>query len=206
VTVPALDAALLGFAAAASPGPFQALLVDRAARAGARRALPLSLVPLCSDAPAVLACLFAVAGLPPLFVRGLGAAGGLLLCVLGWTGLRDLPPAVEDPAAPAPARPADRGFGRAVLVNTLNPNAWIFWSVVGAPLLAGALRASAGEAAAFLGAFYASITATNAALAVAFGAIGARGPRVRRTLAFVSAVAFTGMGLAQLWRAAATAV
>ena len=53
------QAALLGLSAAASPGPFQALLLERAARVGPRRALPLALVPLASDPPVVVACLFA---------------------------------------------------------------------------------------------------------------------------------------------------
>ena len=203
MTVLALDAAVLGFAAAASPGPFQALLIDRAARVGARRALPLSLVPLCSDPPVVVACLLAISGLPPAFVRVLGALGGLLLCWMGWGGLRDLPPAgagAADRAAQAD-RTQPGGFWRAALVNLLNPNAWLFWSVVGGPRLAGALRVSAGEAAGFLLGFYLLITLTNAGLVAAFAAVGALGPRMRRGLAFVSAVAFLGLGLLQLAKA-----
>jgi len=194
-----LDAAVLGFAAGAAPGPFQALLLERSARQGARRALPLALVPLVSDPPVVAACLFALAGVPPPLLRALGGAGGLLLLWMGLGALRRLVKGA-DRGAPAPARAAD-GFWGAALVNLLNPNAWIFWSLVGGPLLARAARASATEAAVFLVAFYLPLTATCAALVAGFGALGRLGARVRLALAALSGAAFLGLGGLQLWRA-----
>ncbi len=205
------QAALLGLSAAASPGPFQALLLERAARVGPRRALPLALVPLASDPPVVVACLFALSGLPPGFVTGLRLLGGALLCWLGATALRDLARGegarAEVGGGAASAGPAGgeaaRGFWRAALVNLLNPNAWLFWSLVGGPLLAAALAASAAEALLFLAAFYVPLTLTNGALVLAFGGVGRLGPRAARTLGGASAVAFLALGLAQLWGALA---
>ncbi len=196
----AVQAAALGFSAAASPGPFQALLLERAARAGPRRALHLSLVPLASDPPVVVACLFALSGLPPAFLVALQLLGGALLVWMGAGALRDLarPAPGGDPAA----APRAGGFWRAALVNLLNPNAWLFWSLVGGPLLAAALRASPARAALFLAAFYLPLTATNAALVLAFGAVGRLGPRAARALGGLSATAFLALGLTQLWRAA----
>jgi threonine/homoserine/homoserine lactone efflux protein len=202
----AAQAAALGFSAAASPGPFQALLLERAARTGPRRALHLALVPLVSDPPVIACCLLALSGLPPLLLTGLRLLGGALLCWMGASALRELarPPADGDGdgggGGAAPAR--GQGFWRAALVNLLNPNAWLFWSLVGGPLLAGAVRASAGEAALFLAAFYLPLTATNAALVAAFGAVGRLGPRAARALGGASALAFLALGLAQLAGAA----
>ncbi len=68
----------LGFSASASPGPFQALLLQQAARLGPRRALHLALVPAVSDPPVIVACLFALAGLPAGLLRLLALAGGTL--------------------------------------------------------------------------------------------------------------------------------
>lgn len=211
------QAALLGLSAAASPGPFQAVLLERAARVGPRRALPLALVPLASDPPVVVACLFALSGLPSGFVTALRLLGGALLCWLGATALRALarPGAGEaegggagsEASGPSNGRPAaggsQRGFWSAALVNLLNPNAWLFWSLVGGPLLAAALRASAAEALLFLGCFYAPLTLTNGALVLAFGGVGRLGPRAARALGGSSAVAFLALGLAQLWGALA---
>jgi threonine/homoserine/homoserine lactone efflux protein len=89
-----------------------------------------------------------------------------------------------------------------VLVNLLNPNAWIFWSLVGGPILAGTPRGAPGLPLAFLGAFYLTLTATNAGTVLVFGAVGRLGPRAARALAGLSGVALLVLGLAQLWRSA----
>ncbi len=189
----------LGFPAAASPGPFQAFLLQSAARVGPRRSLHLSLVPLVSDPAVILACLLALSGLPAGLLTALQVAGGGLLVWMGATGVRDLlrppRPAGEEVAAPT------RGFWSAVLVNLTNPNVWIFWSLVGGPTLAVALREAPGGAAAFLAGFYLSLVSTNAALLILFGAVGRLGPGVARALAGVSAAAFLLLGLTQLGRA-----
>jgi len=200
--LPALHGLGLGFPAAASPGPFQAVLLQRAAAVGPRRALPLALVPLVSDPVVIVATSLALAGLPGGFIRLLQAVGGGLLAWMGAAGVRDLlrPPLVEAAAAAA-AAPA-QGFWRAALVNLTNPNAWIFWSLVGSPILAGALREAPASAALFLAGFYVALTGTNAALILLFGAVGRLGPGVARTLAGLSATAFLVLGLTQLWRAA----
>ncbi len=193
----------LGFSASASPGPFQALLLERAARLGPRRALHLALVPLVSDPPIIAGCLLALAGLPAGLLRLLSLAGGALLVYMGGSALRALWSARADSAGGGPAAaPPEVGFWRAVLVNLLNPNAWIFWSLVGGPILAEALRRSATQPAAFLGGFYAALTATNAVTVLVFGAVGRLGPRTAQALGGISAAAFLAMGVAQLWRAA----
>jgi threonine/homoserine/homoserine lactone efflux protein len=188
----------LGFPAAASPGPFQAFLLQSAARVGPRRSLHLSLVPMVSDPAVILACLLALSGLPGGFLTALQVAGGVLLVWMGGTGVRALlrssRPAGEE-VAPV------RGFWSAVLVNLTNPNVWIFWSLVGGPTLAVALREAPGGAAAFLAGFYLSLVSTNAALLILFGAVGRLGPGVARALAGVSAAAFLLLGLTQLGRA-----
>ena len=200
----------LGFSASASPGPFQALLLERAARLGPRRALHLALVPLASDPPVIVACLLALAGLPGGLLRLLSLAGGAFLVFLGGSALRDLwrgrYGAAGEPAGTGAGEPDGAragGFWRAVLVNLLNPNAWIFWSLVGGPILAGALRQAAPHPLAFLGGFYLALTATNAATVLVFGAVGRLGPRAARTLGGLSALAFLALGLAQLWQGAA---
>ena len=202
----------LGFSASASPGPFQALLLERSARLGPRRALHLALVPLVSDPPVIAACLLALAGLPGGLLRLLSLVGGAFLVYLGGVALRDLWRgragagwAEGAGAAGGPAAEPAAGFWRAVVVNLLNPNAWIFWSLVGGPILAGALRQAAPHPLAFLGGFYLALTATNAATVLVFGAVGRLGPRAARALGGLSALAFLALGLMQLWQGAAPA-
>ncbi len=189
--------AVLGLASAAAPGPFQALVVARSLRAGPVRALPLAFVPLTSD-PVVIAVVLAVlTQLPPGFLTALSAVGAAVVLWLAVATLRD----VARGGAPAPGSGGDSpGFLSAVALNMTNPNAWIFWSAVGGPLLATAWRSSPPAAVGFLAAFYACITAGNAALALAAGAIARAGPRAARALGILSGVALLCFGAWQLLR------
>jgi threonine/homoserine/homoserine lactone efflux protein len=188
--------ATLGFSAAASPGPFQAFLLSRAARAGWRRTLPLALAPLVSDVPIVALVLLALTRVPAGLLRGLDVAGGLLLLWLAWRGLF-----TNGDEGPGPAPAEGRGaFLQAVLVNATGPGPWVFWSTVCGPILAGAWKGSPAGALAFLLGFYGMLVGGKAAIVAAFGLAGRIGPRAARALALASAAAMAVMGALQLWR------
>jgi len=193
----AAQGAVLGLASAAAPGPFQAILVARSLRAGPVRALPLAFVPMTSDPVVIAAVLLVLGQLPAGFLRALTGVGAVVVLLLAATTLRE---AARGGAALAKADPVGRGFASAAAVNVTNPNAWIFWSAVGGPLVASAWRASPPAAVAFLAGFYASITAGNAALALAAGGMARAGPRVARALGLASGLALAGFGAWQLAR------
>jgi threonine/homoserine/homoserine lactone efflux protein len=194
---------LLGFTAAATPGPFQALLVARSLRAGPLRALPLALVPLVSDTVVVATVLAVLSQLPAGFLRALTALG---LVVIVWLAVGTLRAAgrAEDPAERALGAP--RGLLPALLVNVTSPGAWLFWSMVGGPLLAAAWHASASHALAFLAGFYACISGGNAALVLLAGGIARAGPRAARALGYASGLALLGFAGWQGWRLCAPLV
>jgi threonine/homoserine/homoserine lactone efflux protein len=189
--LPFAQGATLGFSAAAQPGPFQAYLLAQSAREGPLRALPLALVPLVSDPPVIAAVLALLAQVPPGLLRALQIGGGAFVLWLGASGLRA---ALRPAAADAGAREPPRGFWRAVLVNLTNPNAWIFWSLVGGPILAEAWRAAPARALAFLAGFYLLLLGGNAALVLAFGAAGRLGPRAAGVLGVLSSAALLAFG------------
>jgi threonine/homoserine/homoserine lactone efflux protein len=203
--------AALGFGAAASPGPFQAFLLSRAARDGPVRALPLALAPLASDGPVIALILLALSRAPALLLRGLGVAGGAFLLWIAWGTVRALvgPGDAERPAAAGGAARAAEGpggsFARAALVNALGPGPWIFWSTVGGPTLLEAWRAGPGHALAYLGGFYALLVGGNGALVVLAGWAGSAGPRAARALGWASAAVMALLGALQLWRGIAGA-
>lgn len=186
----------LGLSAAASPGPFQALLVSESIRRGPRRAAPLAAVPALSDAPAVVVVTAVLARLPPALLTALTLAGGVVLL---WMGAGALRAAWRAPAGAASPGPPPQGFLRAALVNVTNPNVWIFWSTVGGPILAGAWRSAAGGALAFLAAFYACITAGNLSILLLAGGLARLGPRAPRVLGLASGAALLAFGAWQLW-------
>jgi threonine/homoserine/homoserine lactone efflux protein len=187
--------ALLGLSAAASPGPFQAYLLAQSLRSGAPRTLPVALVPLVSDPPVIVATLVALSSLPARLLDGLELASAAVVLWLAATTLRALwrPP-------PAREREPPRGFLRAALLNFTNPNAWIFWSAVGGPVLAGAWRRAPLEAAAFLAGFYLLLTCGNAALVLLAGNARRLGHGLDRGLGAVSGLALLAFGAWQLAR------
>jgi threonine/homoserine/homoserine lactone efflux protein len=188
---------VLGFSAAASPGPFQAFLFASTARLGIRRAVPLTLAPLVSDVPIVALVLVALTHVPSGLLRAVEVAGGLFLLWLAWGSLHVAGEGSE--RRPAPSRPGG-DFLRAVLVNAAGPGPWVFWSTVCGPILADAWRVSPARAVAFLAGFYGLLVGGKAVLVVAFGMAGRVGPGVARALAIASAAAMAVMGGLQLWR------
>src|SRR5512133_861370 len=168
--------AALGFSAAAQPGPFQAYLLAQSLRNGAARTMPVALVPLVSDPPVIAIVLAVLAQLPAGLLRALQIAGGAVVLWLAASTLR----ALRSPPARDAAHPSPRGFLRAALVNFTNPNAWIFWSLVGGPVLAAAWRDRPAGALLFLAGFYVFLIAGNAALVALAAAARRVGPAFER--------------------------
>jgi threonine/homoserine/homoserine lactone efflux protein len=196
-----LQGAALGFSAAAQPGPFQALLLAQSARNGAARTMPVALVPLVSDPPVIAVVLAVLAQVPAGLLRALQIAGGGVVLWLAASTLR----ALRTPRMADPVHQPPRGFVRAALVNFTNPNAWLFWSLVGGPVLAAAWRDRPARALLFLAGFYLFLTGGNAALVALAGAARRLGPAFERGLGVLSALALLGFGAVQVWRGLAGA-
>lgn len=197
-----LQGLVLGFTAAAQPGPFQAYLLAQSVRNGAARTVPVTLVPLVSDPPVIAVVLTALAQVPAGFLRGLQVAGGAVILWLGAGALR----ALRSPPRPDAAPPSGpRGFWRAVLVNLTNPNAWIGWSVVMGPIASAAWRASPLRALAFVSAFYLFLVGGNLLLVLLAGRVSRLGPAFARGLGLASGLALVGFGLWQVGRGVAGA-
>jgi threonine/homoserine/homoserine lactone efflux protein len=190
-----LEGAALGFSAAAQPGPLQAYLLAQSVRNGTARTLPVAFVPLVTDPPLIAVVLAVLAQVPPGFVRALGVAGGALVVWLGVGALRSL----RSPARAGAARAPEVGFVRGMLVNLLNPNAWLWWSLAAGPILVAAWRASPVRALAFLAGFYLLLVGGNVAFVLLAGRVARAGPRLARTLALASGVALVLFGA---WRIA----
>jgi len=185
----------LGFAAAAQPGPFQAYLLAQSSRNGAARTLPVALVPLASDPPVIAVVLAVLAQLPGGFLRVLQIAGGAFVL---WLGAGTLRAARAPPPTNLGERAPPRGFLRAVVVNFTNPNAWIFWSLVGGPILAAAWRETPARAVAFLAGFYVFLVGGNALLVLLAGQAARLGPRFARGLGLASGLALLAFGIWQI--------
>ena len=83
-------------------------------------------------------------------------------------------------------------------MNFLNPNPWIFWSLVTGPILIRAWEESPDKGIAFLVGFYGAMIACLMLIIILFGTARQLGPRASRVMLGVSALALAGFGIYQL--------
>jgi threonine/homoserine/homoserine lactone efflux protein len=187
-----------GFSAAVQPGPFQTYLISQTLLNGWRRTLIAALAPLVSDVPIILSVLLVLTRVPAAFRLALQLAGGVFILYLAGGALRAW--RRFDVAAP-PAAAAGAGAQsllRAALMNLLNPNPWIFWSLVTGPILIRAWGEAPGKGIAFLAGFYGAMIACLALIIIIFGTARQLGPRVSRAAIGISAVTLAGFGIFQI--------
>jgi threonine/homoserine/homoserine lactone efflux protein len=191
------------FAAAVQPGQLQAYLISQTLANGWRRTLPAAFAPILSDAPIVALVLLVLTRVPPLFVYLLQLAGGVFILYLAAGAFkvwRD-----DSGGAVASSAPPHQTLIKAAVVNLLNPNPYLGWTLVLGPLVLKAWHQSPTNAAALVAAFYATLVVTTAGIIILFASARSLGPRVARQLVGISALALAAFGLYQLW-SGATAV
>jgi threonine/homoserine/homoserine lactone efflux protein len=204
-----LQGAALGLAAAASPGAFQAFLINQSLVGGWRRGAWVAFSPLISDPPIVLAILFLLNRLPAEFITYVSLAGGGFALYMAWGLWRqqraDPAPAVGAlSAGPAEAGPelktSRQVFLRGALMNMLSPGPYTFWTLVLGPLLLELFRQSTADGLVFLGGFYLLFIGGMLGLAILFHQARRFGPRAVRLLALASILILAAFGGLLLWR------
>ncbi len=187
----------LGVSVAVAPGPLQAYVLAQTWRHGPRHTLPLVLAPIVSDIPIITAVLLALAWLPAWALRGLEAAGGLLVIYLAWELYRTLgrPAPGASPTQPEPGHT----FFKAVLLNALSPGPYIFWSTIAGPLFWHAWAEAPWSAYLFLGAFGLGLVAGLAGYIGLSGSARQVNPRYQPLINLALLLALVGFGLYQLY-------
>jgi threonine/homoserine/homoserine lactone efflux protein len=189
--------ATYAFAAAVQPGPFQTYLISSTLTYGWRRTVPAVLAPILSDIPIVTLVLFVLTQVPPLGADLLRLAGGFFLLYLAAGALaafrRYQVPTVRESAH------TTRTVLKAAVINLLNPNPYLSWSLVLGPLLLQAWRDAPAHAVALLVSFYATMMASTAVILIPFAMARDLGPRVGRTMVGLSTVALAAFGVFQVW-------
>lgn len=186
----------LAFAAAVQPGPLQAYLLSRVTAIGWRRTLPAALSPLLSDGPIATLALFVLGRLSLGAQSSLRLAGGVLLLYLAWGAYRQW--RRGDSSPPEQVEKVPKTLFAAALVNLLNPNPYLGWTLVLGPTVVAAWQDSPSSGVAVVVAFYATMVTTLAALIFLFGCTRLLGARSQRILVFVSVWILAGLGLYQL--------
>ena len=186
-----------GLAAAAQPGPFQTYLVSQTLLKGWQRTLPAAFAPLISDGPIILLCLFVLSQVPDWMQRILYFAGGLFILYLAfgaYKAWRDF-----NPSLPAPEAGTQQSVLKAALMNVLNPNPYIYWTLVTGPILLRGWRETPLNGIGFLAGFYVTIVFSLMGIVLVFGTTQRFGPKVNRALLGISAAALLCFGVYQVW-------
>jgi len=195
-----LESILIGcgfaFAAAVQPGPLQAFLLSSVSQNGWKRTLPASFSPLLSDGPIALFVLLLLNHISIAMYGILQAAGSFLLLYFAWTSYRQwkrYSVIVPDNHGLMP-----RTLIQAAMVNILNPNPYLGWSLILGPAFLVAWQKSLLHAFALIIAFYATMVAVLACIIFLFGTTRFLSLAGRRILILVSAIILAAMGVYQL--------
>jgi len=190
---------LLGGAAAAQPGPFQAYLLSQTMQHGWRGTFLAAFAPLLSDGPIIILVLFVLTRLPDEFLTGLQLVGGIFLLYLARNALLALGKSMP---VLTPETTKRSNFFEAALMNALGPGPYIFWATIAGPILLLSWRQSAQLGVSFLFGFYGALIGGFLAFITFFALVGQLNFKVSRVLGIASVVALTGFGLFQLWQGA----
>jgi len=186
------------FACVVQPGPFQAFLFSQSLLNGWRKTIPLVFAPLITDGPIIVLVLFSLTRLPPVFLRVLQCAGGVLLIYLAFKAYKTWKTFYS---RKEPEVSAQQNILKAVMVNFLNPAPYIGWSLVMGPLLIKSWNISPVNGITFLTGFYSSMIIFSIAIVMLFAATRSLGSRVNRIFIGISVVILFLFGIYQLWSA-----
>ena len=181
------------------PGPLQAFFLAKVAEQGWRRTLPAAFAPLISDGPIALVSILLLNILPETFRNLLQLAGGFLLLFFAWNAFRNWR---EDQVVEfGESEAAPKTVFQAALINLLNPNPYLGWSLVMGPAVVAAWIKSPGTAVSLLLAFYITMIVTSMVMIYLMGRALLLGPGARKVMNLISALLLVGLGLYFLYQA-----
>ncbi len=122
---------ILGLSAGLTPGPLLTLVITQTLRHNIREGIKVALAPLITDVPIIVISVLVLGRLSE-FNRVLGLisiAGGIYVLYLAYESARTGPVNLKA------SKEHPRSLKKGSLINILNPNPYLFWITVGAPLM-----------------------------------------------------------------------
>lgn len=188
-----LIGASFALAAGLQPGPLQAFFLSRVTKDGWWRTLPAAFAPLISDGPIALIALTLLSYLPGAFRDLLQLAGGVVLLFFAWSSLRAWKNYQEVKTEEAQSGP--KTILQATLVNLLNPNSYLGWSLVLGPAVLAAWNEGPRFAVLLILSFYITMISVSMVLIILMGKTLTLRSEARRSLILVSALLLAGLGI-----------
>jgi threonine/homoserine/homoserine lactone efflux protein len=190
----------LAFAAVVQPGPFQAYLFSRVTAFGWRRTLPASFAPLLSDGPIAVLALLVLGQLSPATQSSLRMAGGVLLLYLAKGAFQKW--RKDGPDLSTRGGVVPRTLYEAALVNVMNPNPYLGWSLVLGPIVVAAWNEAPSSGVAVVVAFYATMVTMLAFQIFVFGGARLMGPKIQKAFQLMASIMLAVLGIYQIVKSA----
>jgi len=157
--------AILGLSAGLSPGPLLAVVITQTLRHGSGEGIKVALAPLITDIPIIGVALLCFFTLPDLHsaLALISYAGAAFVLLLGINSLRA--ESFEDELS----RDPPRSYAKGILVNALSPHPYLFWFLVGVPLIIKAGMDSIQHSLVFVVTFYFCLVGAKLIIALLAG-------------------------------------
>jgi len=177
----------LGIVAGISPGPLLPLVVTETLKYGRKEGIKLALAPLITDLPIILAAYFLIQNFAEnsLLLGIISLLGALFLLLLAYENIR-YKPSVKNKPIQKP-----KSFQKGIVVNLLNPHPYLFWILVGAPILVNAGLISSFAIVLFLAGFYVMLVGSK----IVFALLTGKMKNILQQKAFVLSIRFLGIVL-----------
>ena len=187
------------FACVIQPGPFQAYILSQSLAKSWRQTFPLAFAPLISDIPVIIIVLLVLKKLPHAALPILQCCGGVFLLYLAISAYKDwrIYYLVKEKEVRI-----QKSFFKAVIVNLLNPNPYLGWSLVMGPLLIKAWGNNPIRAVVLLIAFYGTMILGTFGMMILFSCARNLGSRISRMALLISVVALVFFGFYLIWSGA----
>lgn len=185
------------FAAAVQPGPLQTYIISQSLKRGWRATLPAAFAPLISDVPILILVLFLLKNVPENFTIVLRISGGFFLLYLGFKAFLSWNKYYTEKNVSDES--LKQTLMKAVIVNLLNPNPYLGWSLIMGPLfLEGWAIAPVNGIVMIIG-FYSTMIITLAGTIFLFSFAQKLGPKITKTMLGISAAVLFAFGIYQLY-------
>ena len=155
----------LGVVEGVKPGPLLTTVIKETLTSGFRGGIRAASAPIFTDGPLIIFSIFMAGWIAtqPLVFCGISLLGAIFLTRMGIECFYPEIPDIDSSDVDL-----SRSFKRGILTNLLNPNAYIFWLLVGGPLMATAADTEPLAPFAYAISFILSIVIVKIALAYFF--------------------------------------
>ncbi len=185
------------FAAAIQPGPFQAFIISQTLTIGWKRTVPAAFAPVLSDVPVIILVLLILTNLPSELLKFLQIGGGLVLLYLAYGSYKSY--INFEQLDKSETSRGNKTLFKAVLVNIMNPNPYIGWSLIMGPLFLTGYNKAPINGIALIAGFYVTIIICQIAIIIIFGLARNFGSRIARITLGIASTGLAVFGGYMLW-------